>query len=130
MTKESPDVSRERESFEAIGTTTYEFRATAEMRFAVGQIVHHTLFDYRGVIADAHPTFQSADAWYEKVAETRPPKDKPWYEVLVNGSDRVTYVAERNLEIDQTGMPIEHPLIRVFFNEFSGGFYRVGGPKN
>ena len=47
--------------------------------FQVGQIIHHKLFDYVGVVYDIDPTFQGSDEWYEQVARSRPPKDNPWY---------------------------------------------------
>jgi heat shock protein HspQ len=72
-------------------------------RFAVGDLIHHRLFDYRGVIVDVDPGFQASDEWYEAVAKSRPPKDKPWYHVLVHEAAHTTYVAERNLEPDDTG---------------------------
>ena len=50
-------------------------------KFQIGQIVHHKLFDYTGVIFDIDPFFQSSDEWYEQVAQSRPPKNKPWYHV-------------------------------------------------
>jgi len=43
--------------------------------------------------------FNSSDEWYEMMAKSRPPKDKPWYHVRVHDGRR-TYVAERNLELD------------------------------
>jgi hemimethylated DNA binding protein len=43
--------------------------------------------------------------------------------VLVDGSDQVTYVAERNLDADETGIPIQHPLLNEVFNEFRQGYY-------
>jgi heat shock protein HspQ len=112
--------------------TTYEFTLAggAQPRFRVGQLVHHKLFDYRGVVVDVHSEYRGTDEWYDEVAKTKPPKDQPWYEVLVNESARVTYVADRNLDLDVTGMPIAHPLIRVFFTEFHRGAYRVGGLSN
>lgn len=112
--------------------TTYEFHfgSLNQRRYKVGQMVHHKLFDYRSVIVDVHDGYRGTDEWYDEVAKTKPPKDEPWYEVLVHDSSRVTYVAERNLELDVTGMPVEHPLLRVFFSEFDRGTYRVGGPSN
>ena len=53
-------------------------------KFSIGQIIHHRLFDYRGVIVDVDPDFQNSDEWYDQVARSRPPKDKPWYRVLVH----------------------------------------------
>lgn len=92
-------------------------------RFRVGQPIHHKRFDYRGVIVDVDPTFQGSDAWYRMMAKSNPPKDRPWYHVLVHGADHATYVAERNLEPDLTGEPIEHPEIGVHFDGFEQGLY-------
>jgi len=51
------------------------------------------------------------DEWYETVAKSRPPKDRPWYHVLVDGSTHTTYVAERHLEPDDVLASVEHPLV-------------------
>ncbi len=98
------------------------------VRFSVGQLIHHRLFDYRGVVVDVDQSFQGSDEWYEQVARSRPPKDKPWYHVLVHEADHSTYVAERNLEADDTLEPIEHPLLGHFFTDFddtSGRYHRI-----
>ncbi len=92
-------------------------------QFGIGQLVHHRLFGYRGVIVDVDPMFQGSDEWYEQVATTRPPKDEPWYHVLVDGSDAQTYVAQRNLELDWNAEPVEHPLVEAYFSDFSGHHY-------
>ncbi|MFQ5720253.1 MAG: heat shock protein HspQ [Acidobacteriota bacterium] len=95
----------------------------SRLKFAVGEVIHHRRFDYRGVIIDADASFQLSEDWYDQVAVSRPPKTQPWYHVLVHGTDRTTYVAERHLEPDGSGMPVRHPLIADFFNEFHGGHY-------
>lgn len=92
-------------------------------KYGVGQVVHHKLFDYRGVVVDVDPVFSLSDAWYEEVAKSRPPKDAPWYRVLVGGALHETYVAERNLEADVLGAPIDHPLLGDFFDTFEDGHY-------
>jgi heat shock protein HspQ len=92
-------------------------------RFAVGDLIHHRLFDYRGVIVDVDPGFQASDEWYEAVAKSRPPKDKPWYHVLVHEAAHTTYVAERNLEPDESTSPIVHPMTDQFFTGFENGKY-------
>ncbi len=92
-------------------------------RFSVGEVVHHRLFDYRGVIVDVDRSFQGSEAWYAQMARSRPPKNKPWYHVLVHDATHTTYVAERNLEPDASGEPIDHPLVTQFFAEFDGGKY-------
>ena len=93
------------------------------MKFKIGQVVHHQMFDYRGVIFGAHLTFKGSETWYEQVAKSRPPKDKPWYSVLVHGSAQTTYVAERNLEIEASALAIEHPLVPLLFDDLVGGEY-------
>lgn len=93
-------------------------------RFNVGQVVHHTRFDYRGVIMDVDAEFQGSDDWYEQVARSRPPKDHPWYHVLVDDSDTITYVAERHLEADDSRLPVNHPYVEHVFGSFADGAYR------
>ncbi len=92
-------------------------------KFSIGQLVHHRLFDYRGVIVDVDATFQGTEGWYEHMARSRPPKDEPWYHVLVDQAEHTTYVAERNLEPDQRQDPIDHPLRDHFFSDFQNGQY-------
>lgn len=95
----------------------------SEARFMIGQVVHHKLFNYRGVVVDIDASFSLSEEWYEQVARSRPPKDVPWYRVLVGGAAHETYVAERNLEADDSGAPIEHPRLAAFFDSFENGHY-------
>ena len=99
-------------------------------RFRVGQPIHHLLFDYRGVIVDVDPQFQASEEWYETMARSRPPKDKPWYHVLVHNAQHMTYVAEQNLEPDLSGDPVIHPLLDQFFHGFEGGLYHSRTKSN
>jgi len=92
-------------------------------KFAIGQLVKHLLFDYRGVVVDVDATFQGTEAWYEQMARSKPPKDNPWYHVLVHNAQHMTYVAERNLVMDKTHKPIDHPLVEAFFSDFKNGHY-------
>jgi heat shock protein HspQ len=94
-----------------------------EALFSPGQLIRHRLFDYRGVVVDVDATFQLSEEWYENVARSRPPKDSPWYHVLVHESDHMTYVAERNLESDFSRESIQHPLLDRFFVAFDDGRY-------
>ena len=94
-----------------------------EALFFVGQVIHHLKFDYRGVIVDVDAIFQGTEEWYEKVALSRPPKDKPWYHVLVENAEHMTYVAERHLEADHSGESVSHPAVDIFFDGFRDGRY-------
>ena len=96
-----------------------------EAKFQIGQIIQHKLFDYIGVVFDVDPTFQGTDEWYEHVARSRPPKDKPWYHVLMNEAAHTTYVAEQNLEPTSAPRRILHPLTDRLFSEFDGQQYKL-----
>ncbi len=101
-----------------------------EAKFQVGQIIHHRLFDYVGVIFDVDPNFQGAEEWYQQVALSRPPKDEPWYHVLVNNAFHTTYVAEQNLEAAETPERIVHPYADRLFSEFDGERYHLRQQTN
>ena len=92
-------------------------------RFYVGQVVRHNRFMYRGVIVNVDPVFSGTEEWYEEVARSRPPKDRPWYRVIAEGSGVERYVAERHLEADMSGKPVDSPLVGEFFSGFSKGAY-------
>jgi heat shock protein HspQ len=101
-----------------------------EAKFAIGQVVHHLRFDYRGVVVDVDAAYQGTEEWYHEVARSRPPRDRPWYHVLVHGADHSTYVAERHLELDESHGPIEHPRLGEYFDRFEDGRYRKERPLN
>ena len=94
-----------------------------EAKFQVGQIVHHKLFNYIGVVFDVDPEFNGTDEWYQQVARSRPPKDEPWYHVLVNEAVPTTYVAEQNLEPTAKPQRIMRPLTDSLFSIFDGERY-------
>ena len=101
-----------------------------EAQFTVGQIVQHRMFEYRGVVIDVDPFFQGTEDWYRKHARSSPPKDRPWYHVLVDGADQETYVAERNLEPDTNGGPVNHPKISLHFDGMGDVGYVVRKKAN
>jgi len=103
---------------------------TNSARFYIGQVVHHVKFEYRGVIIDVDAQFRGSDDWYRQVARSRPPKDKPWYHILVDNADHMTYVAERHLEVDDSQRPVNHPYVAKIFGNFSGGHYTRRGRVN
>lgn len=96
-------------------------------KYHVGQVIHHTLFDYRGVIVDVDSDFRVGA---ELNAQEQRPRAKatgarPWYHVLVDGTADRTYVSEQNLEPDPLGEPIDHPdLIDYFETRSANGYVR------
>lgn len=90
-------------------------------KYTVGQLIHHTLFDYRGVIVDVDPQFRVGA---EMKAQERKPvtisdNDQPWYHVLVDGTANRAYVSEQNLEPDYEGGPIDHPDVIDYFDNLT-----------
>jgi heat shock protein HspQ len=95
-------------------------------KFAIGQVVRHRLFPFRGVIFDVDPQFNNTDEWYEAIPkEVRPRKDQPFYHLLAENSETeyIAYVSEQNLLEDETGEPVRHPQLRELFDRKPDGQY-------
>ena len=95
-------------------------------KFAIGQVVKHRLFPFRGVIFDVDPQFSNSDEWYEAIpAEMRPRRDQPFYHLLAENSETeyIAYVSEQNLLEDRSGEPVRHPQLREFFDKTPDGRY-------
>ena len=90
-------------------------------RFAIGQIVKHRLFSFRGVIFDVDPVFSNTEEWWSSIPEeSRPRRDQPFYHLLAENDDTeyVAYVSEQNLLVDITGTPVRHPQVNEYFKSF------------
>lgn len=96
----------------------------AVARFGMGQVVVHKQLDCRGVVIDIDPVFLASDAWYANFAQAKPPKDQPWYKMLVHNVLDEIYVPEQDLLADISDEQITHPLLGVYFDEFNNGLYR------
>lgn|SRR5690554_2441062 len=96
--------------------------------FAIGDVVKHRLFDFRGVIYDIDPVFANSDEWYEAIPENlRPSRDQPFYHILAENADSsyVAYVSQQNLLEDDSGDPVMHPDVGRIFKAVDGGKYRL-----
>ena len=99
-----------------------------QARFAIGEVVKHRLFDFRGVIFDVDPVFANSDEWYESIPEEiRPSKDQPFYHLLAENAESsyVAYVSQQNLLHDESEEPVDHPAIPDMFDGFDGGRYQL-----
>ena len=97
-------------------------------KFAIGQVVKHRIYSFRGVIFDVDPVFANTDEWWQAIPEdARPRKDQPFYHLLAE-NDQTTYVAyvsEQNLLPDETGEPVQHPHTALIFETFKGDHYEL-----
>ena len=100
----------------------------ATARFAIGEVVRHRLFEFRGVIFDVDPVFANSEEWYEAIPEdVRPSKDQPFYHLLAENAESsyIAYVSQQNLIPDDSEEPIDHPAIGGLFDGYAGGRYRL-----
>ena len=87
-------------------------------RFAIGEVVRHKLFDFRGVVFDIDPVFANSEEWYESIPqEARPAENEE--------SSYIAYVSQQNLVADSSGNPVEHPALDEIFEDFDGERYRL-----
>ena len=97
-------------------------------RFAIGDIVRHKMFDFRGVIFDVDPVFANSEEWYESIPQDiRPGREQPFYHLLAESDDSsyVAYVSQQNLEPDSESGPVGHPDVSQIFERFEDGRYRM-----
>jgi heat shock protein HspQ len=102
--------------------------AISHARFAIGDVVRHRMFDFRGVIFDVDPVFANSEEWYQAIPEEiRPRKDQPFYHLLAeNGESSYTaYVSQQNLVPDESEEPVDHPSIPGLFEPFAEGRYQL-----
>lgn len=98
----------------------------AEARFAIGDVVRHRVFDFRGVVFDIDPVFNNSEDWYQAIPEqVRPHKDQPFYHLFAENADSsyIAYVSQQNLLPDADHGPVNHPAIEGYFDEFGNGRY-------
>ena len=100
----------------------------AEARFAIGDVVCHRSFGFRGVVFDIDPVFANSEEWYDAIpAEVRPRRDQPFYHLLAENEDSsyVAYVSQQNLLGDGDSGPVDHPSVPQLFEDFDAGRYRL-----
>jgi len=95
-------------------------------KYAIGQVVRHRHYPFRGVIFDVDPTFANTEQWWMSIPEEiRPRKDQPFYHLLAENEENayVAYVSEQNLMPDESGEPVGHPQAALIFESFEEGHY-------
>ncbi len=99
-------------------------------KFAIGQVVKHRIYPFRGVIFDVDPVFANTEEWLAAIPEeVRPRRDQPFYHLLAENAQTtyVAYVSEQNLLPDDSGEPLRHPQLGELFDELENGEYRFRG---
>jgi len=99
-------------------------------KFAIGQVVKHRRYPFRGVIYDVDPVFANTEEWWLSIPEeVRPAKDQPFYHLFAENAETeyVAYVSEQNLVPDTSGDPVRHPQVDETFERAEDGAYRIRG---
>ena len=114
--------------FSAQAGRTLEAPRRILTRFAIGDVVRHRNFDFRGVIFDIDPVFANSEEWYQSIPEEiRPKREQPFYHLLAENGDSsyIAYVSQQNLLADSEAGPVDHPNVAEMFEEFDGARYRL-----
>ena len=99
-----------------------------EAKFAIGQVVKHRIYPFRGVIFDVDPVFANTEEWLSSIPEeVRPRRDQPFYHLLAENAQTtyVAYVSEQNLLPDASKAPLRHPQVSELFTKQKNGGYRA-----
>jgi heat shock protein HspQ len=97
-------------------------------KFAIGQVVRHRFYPFRGLNFDIDPEFTNTEEWWLSIPEdVRPRKDQPYYHLFAENSETtyVAYVSEQNLVLDEIAAPLRHPEIAKRFVKEGVGVYRL-----
>jgi heat shock protein HspQ len=101
---------------------------TRAAKYAIGQVVRHKHYPFRGVIFDVDPEFNNTEEWWLSIPEEiRPKKDQPFYHLFAENAETqyIAYVSEQNLLPDTSGEPLRHPQIDEVFERAGDGTYRT-----
>ena len=96
-------------------------------KFAIGQVVKHRVFPFRGLIFDVDPEFDNTEEWWLSIPEEiRPRKDQPFYHLFAENAETeyIAYVSEQNLLPDTSEEPLRNPMIGEMFERTASGGYR------
>ncbi|HXY59947.1 MAG TPA: heat shock protein HspQ [Methylocystis sp.] len=97
-------------------------------KFAIGQVVKHRRYPFRGVIYDVDPEFANTEEWWLSIPEeVRPNKDQPFYHLYAENAETeyIAYVSEQNLVVDNSGDPVRHPQVDETFVRADDGAYHI-----
>jgi heat shock protein HspQ len=97
-------------------------------KFAIGQVVKHRKYPFRGIVYDVDPIFANTEEWWQSIPEeVRPRKDQPFYHLFAENAETeyVAYVSEQNLMADTSGDPIRHPQVDEMFVRALDGAYKI-----
>ncbi len=91
-------------------------------KFNIGDVVIHKRIRYRAIIVDIDPLFQASGSYNPQAAHHSFATRNPWYRLLVDDSQQMTYVEEVMLIADPSQRPINNPKIPHFLKGQEGHY--------
>lgn len=92
-------------------------------KFNIGDIVVHNIQGYRAQIIDIDPLFQASGHYNPAAIRKGMAERKPWYRLLIDDSEQMTYVEECYLELDSQALPIQNPKVAAYLNKHGKPFH-------
>ena len=97
-------------------------------KFAIGQVVKHRKYPFRGIVFDVDPVYSNTEEWWQSIpVEVRPRKNQPFYHLFAENAETeyVAYVSEQNLMADTSGDPLRNPQAGEMFVRTLDGDYKI-----
>lgn len=92
-------------------------------KFNIGEIVTHKKQGYRAVIVDIDPLFQASGRYNPQAEKREFSHRNPWYRLLVDESNQMTYVEECHLQLDPNQDAISNPNIIYYLTSSQGSYH-------
>lgn len=102
---------------------------TINAKFNIGDVVIHRRSRYRAIVVDVDPLFQASGRYNPQAHKHAFATRNPWYRLLVDDTNQMTYVEENLLMEDPYQAPINNPQIGQYLvgNE---GMYQTASAKH
>ncbi len=84
-----------------------------EPNFGIGDIVMHTLYHFRAVVVDVDSHFD-AEAFVHNEETLHMDINQPWYKLLIDDGDGLSYAPESLLCTNISPDPIRHPMLKQY----------------
>ena len=94
-------------------------------KFNIGDLVVHKRQGYRAVVIDVDPLFQASGRYNPQACKRDFSQRNPWYRLLVDDSNQMTYVEECLLAFDASRQSIDNPQLPCYLEERLGSYYRI-----
>lgn len=94
-------------------------------KFNIGDLVVHKRQGYRAVVIDVDPLFQASGRYNPQASKREFSQRNPWYRLLVDESNQMTYVEECLLAFDENPHAIDNPQVEQYLENRQGEYHTI-----